>query len=90
MLEILLSLTVAFAKIFTVATALNLPLENIRNLIFSSESILILFLFLFVAGETRSIWPALFVTMLYLYMEVVPKKLMIADNFFEDDTNSFG
>ena len=84
MLELLLSLLAAFAKTFAIAGALNLPLDNIRNFVYSSESILSLFLFLFVVGETQSVFPALVVTAFYLYVEVVPRKLKLKNDYFED------
>lgn len=84
MLETLLNFLAAFAKTFAIAGALNLPLDNIRNFVYSSESVLLLFLFLFVAGETRAFFPALVVTTLYLYLEIIPRKLKIRDEFFED------
>lgn len=84
MMEVLVNFLTAFAKMFTVASALDLPLENCRKLIFSSESMFVLMLFCFVVGETKSIIPALLVTALYVYMEVVPKKLMLKDEFFKD------
>tara|TARA_B100000963_G_C22544634_1_gene633842 strand:- start:445 stop:711 length:267 start_codon:yes stop_codon:yes gene_type:complete len=84
MLEILVKFLAAFAKTFTIAGALNLPLDNIRNYVYSSESVMILALFLFVVGETGHVLPALVVTVLYLYLEVVPRRLRIKDDFFED------
>ena len=85
MMEILLTFLTAFAKTFSIAGALNLPLDNIRNFVYSSESVLVLFLFLFVVGETQSVFPALVVTVLYLYIEVVPRRLKIRDDFFENN-----
>ena len=84
MLNILLKFLAACAKIFTIAGALNLPLDNIRNYVYSSESVMILSLFLFVVGETGHVFPALIVTAVYLYIEVIPRKLKIKDDFFEE------
>ncbi len=84
MIETLLSFIAAFAKTFAIASALNLPLDNIKNYVYSSESVLLLFMFLFVVGETKAVLPALAVTVLYLYTEVVPRRLKIRDEFFED------
>ena len=84
MLELLLSLLAAFAKTFAIAGALNLPLDNIRKIVYSSESVLSLFLFLFVVGETKSVFPAMLVTAFYLYVEVVPRKLKLNNEYFED------
>ena len=84
MLQSLLILLAAFAKTFAIAGALNLPLDNIRNFLFSSESVLVLFMFLFIVGETQAVFPALVATVLYLYIEVVPRRLKLRDDFFED------
>lgn len=84
MLSSLITFLAAFAKVFSIAGSLNLPLDNIKNFVYSSESVLILFLFLFVVGETQSFFPALVVTLLYLYIEVVPRRLKLRDDFFED------
>ena len=84
MMEILINFLAAFAKVFTVASAMDLPLENCKKFIFSSEPILVLMLFCFVVGETKSVIPALLVTIVYLYVQVLPRKLKIKDAYFQD------
>ena len=84
MLDILLTFLGAFTKSFSIAGVLNLPLDNVKNFVYSSESILLLFLFLFVVGETRAVFPALVVTVMYLYIEVAPRRLKLRDDFFRE------
>ena len=74
MIDILLTTLSACAKMFSVATALNLPVDHIRSFALSSEPMLLVFMFLFVAGETKTILPALLVTIAYVYLEVTPSK----------------
>ena len=84
MLTNVINLLAAFSKIFSMVSVLNLPLINTRKYVFKSETMLILFLFLFVVGETKTIIPALIITAFYVYLEIMPNKMKIVDNFNED------
>ena len=84
MLTNVINLLAAFSKVFSMVNFLNLPLINTRKYIFKSETMLIVFLFLFVVGETKTIFPALIITAFYVYLEIMPNKLKIVDNFNED------
>lgn len=79
-----LLLLTALAKILAVASILQLPLDNAQKFIRSSEPVLILVIFCFVAGETRSIVPAVIATALYIYTEIVPRKLTMKDEYFKN------
>ena len=80
MIQALVNFLTAFSKMFTVASLMHLPLDNFRNLIFSSEPMLVLLLFSFIVGETKSVIPAVLVTSLYLYFEMIPRKLLLKDS----------
>ena len=84
MMNSIINLLTATVKVFAVASMLQLPLDNIRNLFFSSEPMMILLLFCFVVGETKSVIPAFLMTVVYLYAEVMPRKLRIKDTYFKD------
>jgi len=85
MFEITLTFLAAMAKTFSIASALNLPLNRCRDVMFSSESMLILMLFAFVVGETKSIIPALIVVIFYIYVEVIPTRLYLQDKYFFEE-----
>ena len=84
MMNSIINLLTATVKVFAIANMLKLPLDNVRNLLFSSEPMMILLLFCFVVGETRSVIPAFLMTIVYLYAEVIPRKLRIKDAYFKD------
>lgn len=85
MLEKITLILGACVKLFTTASFMKLPLDNIIGFMHSSEPVLLLFLFSFVVGETQRIIPAILVTALYFYIEIIPRKLRLGDKLFQNN-----